>query len=151
MVDQRRRRLLSGLIYSPTYRAEGVGSRSRAYASGNYRFAPILPDRSLFRQPRSRRRLREQNDPVVQQCLFYPGAGGSPIVFALPETYSPLINAQCGVKSALREASQDAGGAELAAFDKVLAVKSHNNLWCSSIPDRPPSTGPLSNLVEGRL
>jgi hypothetical protein len=64
--------------------------------------------------------------------LFYPGvigrAGGTPVVFALPKTYGPFINTQCGAKRALRDASQNAGSAELAAGDKVFSLKNHNSL-----------------------
>ena len=107
-------------------------ARVRAYMSGNYRFTQNLPDWKLFREPRTRRRLGEQNDPVVQKRLLDTGvigcAGGPPVMFALPETHCALIYTQRGAKGALGQPSQNPGGAELATCDKVLAVSPHGIL-----------------------
>ena len=76
----------------------------------------FLSNRKLFRQQ------RPLNVGMMART------GGLAVVATLPEADLAFVNAQSGSKAPLGQASQDAGGAELAACDKVLAVCGHGNL-----------------------
>jgi hypothetical protein len=60
-----------------------------------------------------------------------PYPKGLAVVATLPEADRAFINAQCRPKRPQGQPSQNAGGAELAARDKVFAVSSHDDLHCS--------------------
>ena len=69
---------------------------------------------------------------MVQLSLLYPGvirgAGGPPVVLALPEADRTFIDAQCRPQRPLGQPSQNPSSAELAACDEVFAVSGHDNL-----------------------
>ena len=121
-----------------------AGKRSRALACtcGEITTFRRQPNRKLFRQPRPWCRLGEQNDPMVQQSLLdagvIRGAGGPPVVLALPEADRAFINAQCRPKRPLGQPSQNRGGAELAPRDKFLALSGHGNLCLLVTRHMPP-------------
>lgn len=110
----------------------GKRSRAGARACGEITAFRRQPNRKLFRQPRPGRRLAEKNDAVLQQSLLNTGvirgAGGPPLVLALPETDGALIYTEGSAEHPLGQPRQDTGGAELAAGDEVFAVSSHDNL-----------------------
>ena len=61
---------------------------------------------------------------MVQQRLLNAGvirgAGGPPVVLAPPETDGALIPTKRGAKGTMGQPSQNAGGAELASYNKFL-------------------------------
>jgi Fe2+ transport system protein FeoA len=119
--------------------------------SGNYRFSPTRPGRKLFCEPRPRRRLGEQNGPVLQKRLLdmgvMEGASGLRVVLAHPEAYGALSYAQNGPKGALRKASQNTGGTQMASVNVVLAMCSNENL--NSFGDAPHAAAKVA--VEKRI
>ena len=117
-------------------------SMSTEIAKPNQQVQTPHSNKSL-RQPRPGRWLGEQNDAVLKQSLLNAGiiggAGGPPVVLALPEADRAFIDAQCRPKRPLGQPSQNPRGAELAPCDEVLAVSDHGNLcWLVTRHMAPP-------------